>query len=225
MSKINKAIRTINHIDELNSRDQWMNNIHPLVKFFVVIFYIAFTMNTNKYDINRVVLLAIVPAVLFVLADLRIRDTFSRIKLVLPIVILVGVTNIFTDKGTFVIGNYSINAGIISMITITLKGIYAVIISYIFIATTSIEKFCIALRKIKVPALIVTVIMLTYRYIGLLLEETEKVTTAYSLRAPGQKGIHFKVWGSLAGQMLIRTMDRAEEIYESMKLRGYEYDE
>jgi len=221
MSKINKAIYTINHIDELNSRDRWMNNVHPLVKFFVVIFYIAFTMNTDKYNINRIIMLAAVPIVLFILADLSSKDAFIRLRVVLPIVILVGVTNIFTDRETFTIGEYAVRAGVISMITITLKGIYAVIISYVFIATTSIEKFCEGLRQIFVPKLIITLIMLTYRYIGLLLEEADRVTTAYSLRAPGQKGVHFKVWGSLAGQMLLRTMDRAEEIYESMKLRGY----
>ena len=45
---------------------------------------------------------------------------------------------------------------------------------------------------------------------------------AYALRAPGQKGVHFKVWGSLAGQLLLRSIDRAAEVYESMALRGYQ---
>ena len=40
--------------------------------------------------------------------------------------------------------------------------------------------------------------------------------------AEGQKGVHFKVWGSLMGQMLLRSMDRAEVIYESMCLRGFD---
>lgn len=60
-----------------------------------------------------------------------------------------------------------------------------------------------------------------YRYISVLLAETQRVVQAYELRAPGQKGIHFKVWGSLMGQMLLRSMDRAEVIYESMCLRGF----
>ena len=47
------------------------------------------------------------------------------------------------------------------------------------------------------------------------------MTQAYSLRAPKQKGIHFKVWGSLSGQLLLRSIDRANEVYESMVLRGY----
>lgn len=222
MSNVNKAIRTIQRIDDLNRRDQWMNRVHPLVKLFVVIFYIVITTATNKYDIVRMLLLAVVPFVLFVLADLRLLDAVRRLKYVIPIVVLMGIFNVFLDKADFVVGDVVIRAGIVSMITLMLKGTYAIIMAYIFIATTSIESLCQALRKIHIPNIIVTQIMLTYRYIGVFLEEVENVTTAYSLRAPGQKGIHFKVWGSLVGQMLLRTFDRADEIYNSMKLRGYE---
>ena len=45
---------------------------------------------------------------------------------------------------------------------------------------------------------------------------------AYALRAPKQKGVHFKVWGSLAGQLLLRSIDRANNLYASMLLRGYQ---
>ena len=47
------------------------------------------------------------------------------------------------------------------------------------------------------------------------------MTEAYHLRSPGQKGIHISAWGSFLGQLLLRSMDRAEELYNSMLLRGY----
>ena len=47
------------------------------------------------------------------------------------------------------------------------------------------------------------------------------MTDAYHLRAPGQKGIHISAWGSFLGQLLLRSMDRAQELYSSMLLRGY----
>ena len=47
------------------------------------------------------------------------------------------------------------------------------------------------------------------------------MTDAYRLRAPGQKGIHISAWGSFLGQLLLRSMDRAEELYSSMTLRGF----
>ena len=47
------------------------------------------------------------------------------------------------------------------------------------------------------------------------------MTDAYMLRAPRQKGIQFSAWGSFLGQLLLRSMDRAEELYSSMQLRGF----
>lgn len=47
------------------------------------------------------------------------------------------------------------------------------------------------------------------------------MTQAYHLRAPGQKGIHISAWGSFLGQLLLRSMDRATALYESMELRGF----
>ena len=119
---------------------------------------------------------------------------------------------------------FTVRAGVISMLTLILKGFFALLASYILIATTTIEKICYALRLLFVPKILVTEVLLIYRYITLLLAETERITQAYALRAPGQKGVHFRVWGSLAGLLLLRSMDRAGEVYESMSLRGYSGD-
>ena len=53
------------------------------------------------------------------------------------------------------------------------------------------------------------------------LDEVAVMSEAYHLRAPGQKGIHICAWGSFFGQLLLRSADRAQELYESMLLRGY----
>ena len=63
---------------------------------------------------------------------------------------------------------------------------------------------------------------MTYRYIIILVEEVIKVLQAYSLRAPGEKGIKRNVWGSLIGQIVFRTYDRGNMVYNAMLLRGYQ---
>jgi cobalt/nickel transport system permease protein len=65
-------------------------------------------------------------------------------------------------------------------------------------------------------------LLLTYRYISVLMGETARVYHAYTLRAPHQKGVNSKVWGSLIGLLLLRTYDRASRLYQAMKLRGFE---
>ena len=71
---------------------------------------------------------------------------------------------------------------------------------------------------------IVVVIQLIYSYFGLMGNEADRIATAYKLRAPNQNGIHYKAWGTLVGQWLLRSMDRAGVVYESMMLRGFKGD-
>lgn len=163
--------------------------------------------------------------VVFVLGEISFTDCLKRLRIVLPLVCFIGILNPFFDRQPFVqIGQFTVTTGMVSMLTLIVKGFYSVMAAYLLIATTTIEKICYALRLLHVPVIIVTQVLLTYRYISVLLGEANRIMQAYSLRAPNQKGVHFKVWGSLTGQLLLRSIDRANEVYESMTLRGYRGD-
>lgn len=222
MSKLSGAIREINRMDELAARNNWLNHIHPLAKLLVTLVYIAVTVSFSKYNPIGIFVMVIYPAALFILGELSLPDALRRLRIVLPLVCMVGLFNPFFDRQpVMTLGSFPITLGMISMVTLMMKGILAVLASYLLIASTGIERLCYALRLMHVPAILVTQILLTYRYISLLLTEANRMVQAYSLRAPRQRGIHFKVWGSLAGQLLLRSMDRANEVYESMSLRGF----
>lgn len=223
MSKIGNAIYEIHHLDTIANADQWVNRIHPLVKLFVTIAYIAVVVSFNKYDIVGLAGMVIYLLAIFILAEVSFKDSIKRLRVVLPLVCFIGIFNPFFDTAPLEITDgIMIRAGVISMLTLMMKGVFSVLASYLLIATTNIEKICYALRILHIPKILVTQILLTYRYITVLLEEVNRITQAYSLRAPKQKGIHFKVWGSLTGQLLLRSMDRANAVYESMLLRGYD---
>lgn len=224
MSKINNAIHEIHYMDTLSSRDQWVNRIHPLVKLVLTIVYISVAVSFHKYDVAGIAGMVIYPTAMFILADLSFKDSLKRLKLVLPLVCFVGLFNPFFDKNYMILYGVRVSAGVLSMFTLIMKGIFSVLASYLLIATTSIDSLCYALRLLRLPKALVIQFMLTYRYITVLLEEVNRITQAYALRAPNQKGVHFRAWGSLAGQLLLRSVDRANEVYESMLLRGYRGD-
>lgn len=227
MSGIEKQLREIDKLNTLQQRDQWMNRIHPLVKLCLTIVYIGFVVSCHKYSLSTMVIFAVYPFMMFNFADLSLKDAIYRMRLILPIVLVVGIFNPFMDREPVMqLGNLAISGGVVSMITLMLKGFYAVLSAYLLIATTTIEDICYALRRLHVPKILVTVILLIDRYIYILGQEAERIMTAYKLRAPSQKGIHYRAWGPLVGQWLIRSMERAQVVYESMTLRGYrgEYD-
>lgn len=222
MSKISRAIREIQTMEELAQRDQWVNRIHPLVKLFLTVFYIAVVVSFPKYQLTGLLGMMIYPLFLFEMGELSVREALHRLRIVLPLVCVAGIFNPFFDREILICwGSFAISGGVISMVTLMLKGIFTVLATYLLIASTSIESICYAMRLIHIPKVFVTQILLIYRYITVLLKETDRMMQAYALRAPGQKGVHVKAWGSMMGQLLLRSMDRAEELYESMCLRGY----
>ena len=229
MKQIEDNIRELNKLQNLQQRSHWMNKLHPLGKLLVCVIYIFVVASFDKYAIDKLLVMAIFPAFCFIVGDLSIKEGLYRMRVIIPLVMFAGVFNPFFDKRVlFTIGaagsQIAVTGGVISMLTLMFKGLFSVLSAYILIATTSIEEICYALRVLRVPKIIVIVIMLIYRYFGLMGAEADRITTAYMLRAPKQRGIHYRAWGSLVGQWLLRSMDRATAVYESMTLRGFNGD-
>ena len=162
------------------------------------------------------------PVAGYQLAGLPMRLCFQKLRMVLPLVCAVGLLNPLFDRQIMVqVGTLAVSGGVLSMLTLILKGVFCLLASFLLMATTTIEAICRALRQLHVPKLLTNLLLLTFRYVGLLLSEVAVMQQAYSLRAPGQKGIHISAWGSFLGQLLLRSMDRAQALYESMELRGF----
>lgn len=222
MNKINRALSEINELNTLAQQQSPLHQLHPLAKLLTTICYIALLMSFGKYQLLALTCMGVYPFWGFHASKLSWQKCLWRLRLLLPFICLVGLANPFFDKHSFMIGSWQINAGYVSFLTLMLKGLWALLASYLLIATTTIEQLCYALRLLHVPKLLVTQFLLTYRYLTLLLKQADTMAQAYALRAPKQKGVHFKVWGSLAGQLLLRSIDRANNLYASMLLRGYQ---
>lgn len=225
MDKLSQAQSELREMDALAGMDSPVHRLHPLCKLLVTVCYIFIVVSFPKYNLTGLVVMVLFPVLLFQAAWIPVHLCFHKLRLVLPLVCAVGLANPFLDKAVLThLGTIPITGGFVSMITLMLKGIFSLMASFLLIGTTPIDTLCAALRNIHVPGLLTTLLLLTYRYIGVMLEEVSVMSQAYSLRAPGQKGIHISAWGSFLGQLLLRSMDRAEELYSSMRLRGFRGD-
>ncbi len=223
MSKISEAIHGIHHVDAMAAQDQWLNRIHPLAKLLVTVCYIAALLSFSKYELSGIAGMGVYLLILFITGEIPVRKSMRQVRLVLVLVCAVGIANPFIDRTVAGhIGKIAVTGGMISMAVLMLKGIFAVLASYLLIITTTMGQICYALRLLRVPKTFVSVLLLIYRYIAVLLKEAERMMQAYELRAPGQKGVHFRVWGTLAGRLLLGSIDRAQVVYESMLLRGFD---
>ena len=222
MNKMQKALHELAEMDELAARSSPIHSLHPAAKLIATIAYILVTLSFDKYDLSGLVPMLLWPILLFQISGVELRSCFYKLRIVLPLVMAVGLFNPFFDKEIVLrIGPAAVSGGVVSMLTLMLKGLYCLMASFLLMATTPIDTLCAALRQLHVPKMLVTLLLLTYRYVGVMTGELAIMTEAYHLRAPGQKGIHISAWGSFLGQLLLRSMDRAQELYASMLLRGY----
>ncbi|MCR5325055.1 MAG: cobalt ECF transporter T component CbiQ [Lachnospiraceae bacterium] len=222
MSDIYKYTAEFREMDELAEMSSPIHHIHPLAKLLVTLIYIFTVVSFGKYDFSGLIIMLLYPVLMFSFAQIPVRLCFYKLRWILPLILAVGIFNpIFDRTPIFQLGGVTVTGGVVSMITLMIKGIFCIMASFILAATTSMDSICAALRKLHFPGLLVTLLLLTYRYITVMLDEVSVMTTAYRLRAPGHKGIHISAWGSFLGQLLLRSMDRAQELYANMLLRGF----
>ncbi|MGN0999515.1 MAG: cobalt ECF transporter T component CbiQ [Faecousia sp.] len=225
MDQLSNAQSELREMDALAAGDSPVHRLHPLCKLIVTAAYIVTVVSFSKYDFTGLVVMVLYPVLLFQAAGIPVHTCFYKLRIVLPLVCAVGLVNPFLDHAPLIqLGNLTVTGGMVSMVTLMLKGIFSLMASFLLIATTPIDCLCAALRRLHVPSILTTLLLLTYRYIGVMLEQVTIMTEGYKLRAPGQKGIHISAWGSFLGQLLLRSMDRAQELYDSMQLRGFRGD-
>lgn len=71
-------------MDAIAERNQWVNRLHPLIKFILTIVYISVVVSFHKYDIIGLAGMAVYPIAVFILADLSLKDSVKRLRVVLP---------------------------------------------------------------------------------------------------------------------------------------------
>lgn len=221
MANIINSVYNINLLDNLARKKTFIHNLHPLIKLITTIVYLIVIISFGRYEVISLLPFIFYPVVIFLLAELPIMPILKRVLLVEPLIIGIGILNPIFDDYTVMIGSVVISRGWVTFLSIFIKSSLTVTASILLIATTGMDQLASALRILRIPKVFVLQLLLTYRYISILLEEVYRMLRAYSLRAPGQKGIHRSAWGSFSGQLLLRTFDRAQSIYVAMNLRGF----
>lgn len=221
MSKVINALYSMRLLEELARKETTIHRLHPLIKLLTTFVYLTVVVSFERYEIASLLPFIFYPVIIFALAELPAVPILKRILFVEPLIIGIGILNPVFDNYTVILGGIAISRGWVTFLSIFIKCGLTVTVSILLIATTGMDKLAAAMRMLRIPKIFVLQLLLTYRYISVLIEEVSRMLRAYSLRAPRQKGIEFNAWGSFAGQLLLRTFDRAQRVYESMSMRGF----
>ncbi|MBP6786168.1 MAG: cobalt ECF transporter T component CbiQ [Candidatus Promineofilum sp.] len=147
--------------------------------------------------------------------------------------LLAAVTILFTVPGRVVwagpFGLEMTDAGLARFSGIVARSLLSLGAAVLLTATTRVPDILHALRHLKVPTVLVSIIAFMYRYLFVLVEEVQRLLRARAARSgrlPGAKGGGSVAWragvaGHMAGQLLVRSLDRSDRVYQAMLSRGY----
>lgn len=223
IANIKSKIVDIYMLEQLCNGNTFVHRLHPMVKLLTTVFFIIMVVSVNREDFRILTLYLFYPFVLMAVSETPYHYLLKQFALVLPLSALLGFSNIIFDTETaLLIGPIELSYGVVSFFTIILKTYLTVMAALILVSTTSLQDLSNQMLRMRVPAIIIMLITMIYRYIDILLNETSIMLTAYLLRSPREKGIKISHMGSFVGQLLLRSIDRAERVYFAMKCRGYQ---
>jgi len=89
-------------------------------------------------------------------------------------------------------------------------------------STTRFTDILGVLRRLRVPALLVTSLALMYRYLALLVDETQRMSRARRARTyADHRGLLLRSAATVVAHLFVRTSERAERVYAAMCARGW----
>lgn len=223
MKSIKTAFLELGYMDILSGKDTPVHRIDPRAKLLTTIIFIIAVVSFNKYEISALIPFFIYPAVMIGLGGLPFYYLFRKLLIVAPFAVMIGIFNPLLDSGILIkTGLFPISGGWISFFSIMIKFTLTAGSVLILIACTGFNSVCMALEKMGAPRIFAVQLLFLYRYIFVLIEEASRMTNARALRSFNGKGKEIKVFGYLTGQLLLRTIDRAQRIHLAMLCRGFD---
>jgi cobalt/nickel transport system permease protein len=224
-----------NTLDRYHDRPSSIHDLDPRVKVVVTLLGIFSVLwlpdgAWGAYGLVWCMVLAVA-----LVAQLGVGWVLRRSLVALPFA-LVAITLVFTLPGqtlfTLQLGGWEIrasDAGLVRFGSVLVRSWLSVQMAILLVATTRIPDLLHALRHLRVPTLLVTILAFMVRYLSVLVDEVTRLLRARQARsaasAQGKAGGSLlwraRIAGNMAGQLFLRSLERSDRIYSAMLARGF----
>lgn len=160
-------------------------------------------------------------------ARLPLAPLYKRLLAVNLFTLLLWITLPLTGGGEAVthLGPLDLSSkGIELALLITFKTNGIVLILTALTATSSILEIGHSLERLHLPHKLILLLLTTYRYLGLIEQEYQRLRRSAALRCFSKTtSLHtYRTYGYLIGMTLIRSYDRSRRIHKAMLMRGFQ---
>jgi len=212
----------IGYLDSLSYKDTFVHRIDPRIKIIVSIVFILFVVSFPKYEISSLMPFFIYPVFLLTAGNIPFNAIAKKVLFISPFALFIGIFNPLLDTAVILTPfGIPVSGGWLSFFSIIVKFMLTVSSALLLIAVTSFPGICEALGRMKFPKIFVIQLLFLYRYIFVLLDVTLRMFRAREARSFGKKGKEIRNFIRLISVLLVRSLERAERIYQAMLSRGF----
>jgi cobalt/nickel transport system permease protein len=228
----------VHFLDPYRDKDSLVHALDARVKLVLAVafIFVCALMPSGAWPIYLLMLSLVFSGA--VLSELGLKFMLQRSLLALPF-LLAALPLPFTIGGPELL-RFPLGAGMISIslqgterfLSIVFKSWMSVQAAILLASTTPFPDLLLAMRALRLPRILVSIIGLMWRYIFVMVDEVLRMLRARSarsglssrpdLRAGGSLAWRARVTGGMAGSLFLRSLERSDRIYAAMLARGYD---
>jgi cobalt/nickel transport system permease protein len=222
-------------LDLYQEEDSLIHRQDPRVKLVITLAVIVAVTALPRGAWVSYLLCLLCVAIVGGLSRVRPQLILKRSLVAIPFA-LAALTLIFTIDGmplaTLRLGDWSLSLtreGLVAFVSILIKAWLSVLAATLLVTTTTFPSLVAAIRWLRVPKVIVSVVSFMYRYIFVIADEALRLFRAREARSANPEGkpagsIRWRatVLGGMIGSLFIRSYERSERIYAAMLSRGFD---
>jgi cobalt/nickel transport system permease protein len=223
------------HIHFLDPFIDLSSPVHALDARVKLVLALAFILTVSLTPVGAWPVYALLFAVslsVVVASRLGVGFVLKRAAIALPFA-LAAVPMLFTGPDPRIaLGPLAISQpGLVRMTSIFIKSYLSVQMAIVLASSTPFPSILMALRALRLPKIFVAIFGLMWRYLFVLADEAGRLlrardarsaATADARRTGGSIAWRARMTGGMAGNLLMRSFERGDRIYDAMNARGYD---
>jgi cobalt/nickel transport system permease protein len=206
------SLAALRDLDALSARDVPLARLDPRAPLLVTLLLCVLVASFPPGEVVALVPFVLWPVALASLAPIPARPFVRALLVPLPFVLLAALPALFVVPGA---------AGRAIAASVLLRFVLTATSALLLAAVWGLPALAWAMGQLGAPAVLVTQLLVLWRYLFVLGEETLQMDRARSMRSFGHRGRELALAGPFLGTLLLRSQDRAERIDRALRARAF----
>lgn len=216
------------HIDKFAQGRSVVHDLDARTKLLVVLAYTGVLISFGRYAVWELAPMAILPVGMLLLGRVPVGFALRRVAILSPFIAMLCLASPLYDRtpAALALGPWRLEttAGWLTALDIFLKFMLGVLALTAMMCTTPFALLLEAMRRMKMPRVMILQLGFLYRYLFVLLDEAMRIKRGRDFRggrrAPAVRRL--AAVGGMVGSLFVRTLERSDRIHVAMCARGYQ---